>query len=238
MKIKDKLIIQLSNKRTGSTFLQNCIDSHPHLHGLDEIYVKNAYKEGLKKSGFDPYVYVNDQYTEVEYLEKIVNSFDNKVVMKLMYNQAERWKELWSFIWDNQIPIIHLHRNNHLKQVLSGMILAWGKNEDGTLNISHDFIIDDIIKSKDDLEKWNETMSKYSGDIINIEFKELFGESEQDKTYLESSLNDKLCDFLNVEYYNIWSKTKKSNKKSNEQIIPDYDSFKEKLEGQSLEYLL
>lgn len=90
MKIKDKLIIQLSDKRTGSTFLQNCIDDHPFLHGVDEIYVNNAYKQGLKKSGFDPYVYVNNRYTEVQYLEKIVNNFDNKVVMKLMYNQAEK----------------------------------------------------------------------------------------------------------------------------------------------------
>lgn len=88
-------VIQLSDKRTGSTFLQNAFNTHPDIAGLDEIFVKNAFKKGLKKSGVDPYPFVKNQMGQVEYFKKVMSGhLKDSIVMKFMYNQAECWKEL------------------------------------------------------------------------------------------------------------------------------------------------
>lgn len=50
------IVIQLSDKRTGSTFFQRALDSHPNIRAIDELFIIEFDKEKVNnKSGFKPY---------------------------------------------------------------------------------------------------------------------------------------------------------------------------------------
>lgn len=41
--------VQISAKRCGSTFLMNCLDSHPHIEAYEELFVINPKHPPSKK---------------------------------------------------------------------------------------------------------------------------------------------------------------------------------------------
>jgi LPS sulfotransferase NodH len=135
----DKFII-LTHGRAGSTFLQQLLDSHPSITCYEEIFnVSNGNHESfyyfcklhypklsyfflrgkISKSSLNfPLAFLVQQYLKHVYGA----AQKNKVGFKLIYDQMLYYRPLISWITENSIPVIHLHRNNYLKAAMSLII--------------------------------------------------------------------------------------------------------------------
>jgi len=72
----------LSDKRTGSTFLQEALDSHPDITALDEMFM--VYDKESERRGYKLYRSLQKSMTISEYLDWIASK-GNNTIFRLMY---------------------------------------------------------------------------------------------------------------------------------------------------------
>lgn len=201
---------QFSNKRTGSTFLQKSISSHPKLIGIDECFVNISKKASYRKSGFIPYVRPENTYKTPEtYIKNIINTYPNKKIsMKLMYNQIGYHHNLHKFIRDNKLPIIHLMRRNLVKQIISGQNAATTKHDPITITpqqLLHSVKLADKLN-----EKWKEMFKNHAS--LELYYEDIIGEKDNRFTFVSKSVNMDICNFFSVKNIPMYTDTKKKNK--------------------------
>lgn len=231
-----KFTIQFQNKRVGSTFLQNAIDSHPDLAGVDEVFVNMAIKPGIRKSGFVPYLR-SDVDTPEEYIEDIIKRthWDKKAVsMKLMYNQIGYHSGLLQYIKDNKIPIIHLMRKNLVEQVISFLKMA--EYNDNPVVISGKNLLDAVEEAK----RLNKYWAKQLKDniVLTLYYEDIIGNTEKGKTYMATEANMKICNFFNVKYQRLFATTKKKNKKDMSIYLPNIEDVRKVFKNTEFEWML
>ena len=134
--ITDKFII-LTAGRSGSTYLQRLLNSHPAVTCYDEIFnvtnkSENSFYSFCQRvypklsflflrgkfsgSSFNfPLTHLFRQY--IKFLYK--NPSGDKIGFKVIYHQLLYYYPLVDWLEKNSIPIIHLQRRNPLKAVLS-----------------------------------------------------------------------------------------------------------------------
>jgi hypothetical protein len=126
--------IMLSTQRTGSTFLVECLASHPDIHSVTELLV-GAHLEPpalvrssrtltkaarfLMAGGWHPTRAIRKFYAAVE---KPVGIF------KIMYNQLAYPPTLASLTRDTDIRVLHLSRRNLLKMHVSQLLMPRKRN--------------------------------------------------------------------------------------------------------------
>ena len=131
----------MSEKRTGSTFVQTALNSHPDITSYDELFLNPLRKERRDNTIFFLDVlskkrekYGDDGYSlpvlVEEYLQKIYKS-DKNVIFNLIYSQIEYWYkgniDFTSILKRNEIRTIHLKRN-FLDTVLSMKLKGLHRN--------------------------------------------------------------------------------------------------------------
>lgn len=110
------LHILLTSQRTGSTFLQKALDSHPQIYSFGEFFAKKD--RTLEKKGIP--LFIHSQYNAPQhYFNYILKEYNDKpIIFKLMYFQL-RGFELLPYIVTNKIPIVHLIRKDREAQARS-----------------------------------------------------------------------------------------------------------------------
>ena len=227
--------IQFQNKRVGSTFLQNAIDSHPDVMGIDEVFVNMAKKAGMRKSGFVPYLR-SDADNPKDYIENIINkTYDMKhTIFKLMYNQIGHHAGLMQYIRQNKIPMIHLMRRNLVKQIISGMTAATTKHD--PIAISGDQLFQAVLHADNLNKEWRDTLKGHIK--LTLYYEDIIGDVEDGKTYVANNVNVALCDFFHVDQVRLFANTKKKNKEDLKVYLPNYDDIKKRFEGSKYEWML
>lgn len=227
--------IQLSNKRVGSTFLQKAIDSHPDIAGIDEVFVNMARKPGMKKSGFTPYLRSNKN-TPKDYIEGVIYKKypETNTIYKLMYNQIEYHRGLMEYIKQNNIPMIHVIRQNLVKQVISGITAARTTHEPISI------LPKDLLRAVDEAQRlnihWSNMLHKHIK--LTLYYEGLFGETVDDRTYLNEDVNKAICEFFGVENIPLYATTKKKNKDDLSVYLPNLDDIKKTLKGTEFEWMV
>lgn len=227
--------IQFQNKRVGSTFLQNAINSHPDIMGIDEVFVNMAKKKGMKKSGFDPYLKSGIQRPS-EYIEDVIyKKYDDKhTIFKLMYNQIGWHDGLMNYIIDNKIPMIHMMRRNLVKQIISGLTAANESHLPITIT-GKDLLI--LVKEADKMNKyWSNKLKDHIKLVLFYE--DIIGETKGDKTYIAPNANAAVSSFFNVSQYLLFATTKKKNKEDMAVYLPNLDDIKNTFKGTKYEWCL
>jgi len=216
----------LADKRTASTYLQHALDSHPDILCLDEMFMYSG--RAKKRAGVQLYKTMQEKrsFSIRQYLEWIYGLNQEKTVcFRLMYNQDKKYGNIINILKDLNISIIHLIRKNQLKRVFS----RWTANElDPTpREINPEHLYNEIKESKKRVDNYKKILKKYNN-YIEIEMKQLFGRTEGELnnvekhfafnltsdqiTYLNEETNELLCNFLNVEKYEMRSNISKKNK--------------------------
>lgn len=229
--------IQFQNKRVGSTFLQKAMDSHPEIRGIDELFVNVARKPGMKKSGFTPYVRSNFYGTPETYLSRHVwNNLNGKKhsIFKLMYNQIHYHKGLYEFIHRKKFPVIHLIRNNLVKQVISGQNAATTK---------HEFIpitAQNLLHHVQQMDKLNEKWMNQFKDVkkLTLYYEDIIGEKDNQFTYMAKDVNMVICNFFEVENIPMYTDTKKKNKESIWVYLRNREEVEKVFKGTKYEWMI
>lgn len=225
--------IQLSNKRTASTFLQNAINTHPDIVGIDEVFINTA-RMGTRKSGFVPFIN-SDVDTPKEYINDILyKTHPNKnFAFKLMYNQVYYHDGLVDVIKKSNIPIIHIMRRNLVRQVVS--FIKMFENNNHPIGISPK----DFFTLVEDAHYGNNFMANEFKDQIKLTlyYEDMIGSCDDDKTYLATEANMKVCNFFDVSYKRLYSKTKKKLKADLSTYLPNIKEIEKILEGTRYEWM-
>jgi len=233
--------IQFQNKRVGSTFLQKALDSHPLISGIDEVFVNVARKQGIRKSGFIPYVRTTyNGYSQPQnYItQKVWARYPDKhVIFKLMYNQIHYHAGLFDFIKNNQIPMIHLMRKNLVKQVISGKNAATTKHE--KLSIHAD-VLYQLVQQADKLNKnWQQQITWKK---LELFYEDIIGETVDGFTFVSESVKMSLCEFFEIEVPVLqrWfcAPTKKKNKNDIWVYLQNREAVEKRFKGTPYEWML
>lgn len=229
--------VEFSLKRVGSTFLQNAINTHLQLVGIDEIFVNVCKKSSYKKSGFMPYIRPeNPHRTPKSYLENYIYKAhqDKHTIYKLKYNQIEYHSGLLKYIKDNKIPIINLQRRNIVKQIISGKKAAF-QNHD-PINITGQQLFKEVQEADQQNKYWSEELK--SQIKLTLFYEDIIGETIGDKTYIEENVNKQLCDFFGVEEEKMFSRTKKKNKNDLSVYLPNIEEIRKVFKNTEFEWMI
>lgn len=227
--------IQLQNKRVGSTFLQQAIDSHPDIVGIDEVFVNVARRKNIRKSGFVPFVN-SDIDDPGEYIIKVINNTypDRNLIFKLMYNQVYYHDGLVEFIKDKNIPMIHVMRKNLVKQVVSFLKMA-EYNHNPILITPHEFFT--LVEDADFENKFMK--NEFENNIkLTLYYEDMIGDTIEDKTYLSNNANIAICGFFKVPQVRLFAKTKKKNKEDISVYLPNINEIKRVFKGTKYEWMI
>ncbi len=227
--------IQFSNKRVGSTFLQQAINSHPDMVGIDEVFVNIARKASIRKSGFVPYI--NSDITNPgEYIEDVIHKTypDKHTIFKLMYNQMTWHESLRAYIRETQMPIIHLKRRNLVKQVLS--FLKMGE-------YNHDPIVitpQELFKQVEQAENLDKVHSQaMHGQIaLTLYYEDLIGEKGFETTYMANNANVAICQLFGVTLYMLNADTKKKLRNDISEYLPNIDEIRKFFKGSKYQWMI
>jgi hypothetical protein len=170
--------IQFQNKRVGSTFLQNAINSHTDIMGIDEVFVNMAKKPGMRKSGFIPYLR-SDINSPSEYMRDVLYRTypDKNTIFKLMYNQITYHNGLYGCVANGKTPILHLMRKNIAKQIISGLTAA--RTAHNPVSISPDQFMNMVQQADQENKNW---ANKLKGQIkLTLYYEDIIGRTEGDK---------------------------------------------------------
>jgi len=227
--------VQFQPKRTGSTFLQKAIDSHPDVMGIDEVFVNMARKEGMRKSGFVPFLR-SDINDAGEYIREVIyKTYPNKhTIFKLMYNQIDYHGGLLQFVNENKTPMIHLMRKNLVKQVISGITAATTKHD--PIVISPQSLMNAVVQA----DKDNRRYAKLFKDNIKLTlyYEDIIGEKISNKTYISNNINISVCGFFKTNQYQLFAETKKKNKDDISVYLPNIEGIRKVFEGSKFEWML
>lgn len=227
--------IQFQNKRVGSTFLQKAINSHTDVMGIDEVFVNMAKKPGMRKSGFIPFLR-SDLNSPAEYMRDVLYKTypDKHTIFKLMYNQIQHHNGLYHTVADGNIPIIHLMRENIVKQIISGLTAATTKHN--PVPIEPDRLLRLVEQADQENQNW---ANRLKGQIkLTLYYEDIIGKTEGDKTYVSPLENIAICDFFGVQQQQLFAKTKKKNKEDLSVYLPNIDDIRKKFKGTKYEWMI
>lgn len=232
--------ILFSNKRVGSTFLQQAINLHTQIIGIDEVFVNICNNRKIRKSGFVPYV-ISDVNTPGEYIEDIINKTypDTNTIFKLQYSfsdmmsQIDYHKGLYDYINESKIPIIQLVRRNILKQVISFRIQ---QKNNFNVNVTPEYLLEKVKEIKKLNEKWKKELKDNIKLVLYYE--DIIGDTYENKTYLSNNANIAVSDFFKVKPEKLFSDTKKERTKHISNYIPNYDKVKKLFENTEFDWMV
>jgi len=129
--------IVLTSQRSGSTWFMDSINSTNEIHALGELFIRfeklpdkridlQSHSKFILEDldSFPAYQSVSVEkhrtrpLSVIEYLD-ILYAHSGCIGFKLMYTQLLRYPEIWIYIIQKKIPIIHLIRRNLLNVVIS-----------------------------------------------------------------------------------------------------------------------
>jgi len=244
--------VVLADKRTGSSFFMETLNSHPELVCYDELYmIRGATKSG-KRRGQYLYRYMKNtkNMSMDQYLDFIYNDGKKNISksFRLMYPQNDYWKVL-PLIKERNIPVIHLVRNNLLKVVMSKR--TKGIFVPKKMYYDPNMIIKDINNHRNKQVQNRKHLKGYKN-ILNVSYEDMIGRSEGEKgetkkfgafnlksnmiTYLAEETSKKVCDFLKVEQKEMFCNVTKKNSNNVWDYIENVDEIKNALKQNKFEF--
>lgn len=237
--------LQVSNKRAGSEFLMNCLNSHLQVkafHELFQLEAKYPLQKHIREQELLPYrryIRVYGKISKEEFLKKL-DKYNTKIVLfKLMYNQFSTYKNFFiSKIKDNNIKIIHLKRKNLIRQIISGKNAPW-TDVFAIKSLTPEKLFELVEKANNNQKKWDSIIQKICGkNYIEVWYEDIVTTPTESVTWLESNANKKICDFLDIENTPMYSYTKKKNKAPMFDYLPDGDGTVKKFKNTQYEWML
>jgi hypothetical protein len=231
--------IQFSERRVGSTFLQNAINSHTDIVGIDEVFVNNI-RQGLRKSGFIPYVRFksgDEISSPKDYIEHVLHKtyIDKSTIFKLMYHQIHHHTGLYHYLVNGGgLPMIHIMRKNLLKQVISFHKMP--KYNHNPIKVSADRLFQEVVDADRNNKNWAKVFRHRIR--LTLYYEDMIGRTEGDKTYLAPNTNIAVCEFFQVEQQQLYSTTKKKNKEDISVYLPNYDEVIRRFKGSQYQWMI
>lgn len=240
-----KKFVIIANKRTGSTFLQNALNSHDSITCYGELFLNKS--RGSKINGKKGYqeLHSKRKFSVKKYIQHVTENIKTDIFgFKIVYPQLEKWEELSRTLKnDDNWYIIHLIRKNYFNQTISYYTKGIDESKP-KIKIDTNDLIDRINKAQVLDEKFQK-LYKNKSQYMNIYYEDMFGKIEGKKvnikkvgsfniksnqrTYLNDNCCNKICNFLGINITQMSSKLSKRNEWDVWRHIENQEEVKEKL---------
>lgn len=241
--------IIIGTQRSGSNFLHYCLLSHPSIICEGEMLINGLVKTPKIIEDFrwpaKIYRYVMaGAWNPIRILNQFLARDDAPVVaFKAMYNhlQSDKIKEF--FQEHKEIRIIHLRRDNLLKQYVSKMLLGKKRGQKRWLPHSTQKLppVTTHISPQAAITYMEHTQAQYQKfeTLLSQHHKiELVYETMIDGQCLREEVSRAICDLFQIEYQKMCCDFVKVNPNSLQQMIENYDELAEALHGTPYERFL
>jgi LPS sulfotransferase NodH len=223
----------LTTQRTGSTFLVECLRSHPEIECAGEILigVPEAPRGPRYRGRFQAlYKLWNIAKTGAwlpgNRLERFYSGGNARVrVFKAMYNQLAYPFTLRYLRSHDEIRIIHLMRENLLKVHVSRLLMPERKQLQATSPVERVWIRVDpaqaIAAMRQAQRRHEHFASLFEGHArLSISYEKLI-----DGAYLQADTARRICDFLGVAQHPMKSQLVKINPESLRDMVTNYEEL-------------
>lgn len=224
--------IILTTQRTGSTFLVDCLQSHPDINCITELLVgahlepPAIFRSSRTLTKASRFV-MGGGWLPTRAIRRFYESSDKPVsVFKIMYNQASNRPTLNCLARDRDIHVLHLRRRNLLKMHVSQLLMPRKRNAiwephttvplpPATTHVDPALAIDQM---RDAEAKYRHFERVFAGHPrLPLVYEELIEDQR-----LRPSEGRRICDFLGVGEHPMRSSFIKLNPESLEAMVTNY----------------
>jgi LPS sulfotransferase NodH len=240
--------IILTSQRSGSTFLQSCLNAHPSIRCYGELLVGGHLSVPELFVGHrlptKAYRYITvGAWNPVGIMDRYFDRAEAPVVMfKAMYNHVDNIRVRAYLAQHPEIRIIHLRRENLLKQYVSKVLLtakserAWLPHTTSpvpvvSVRISPDLAIKEMCRVRDAFSKFESLLADHHK--IHLEYESLFNGST-----LAPDAWKKIGQLLDIEPASVASDLVKMNPNLLRPMVENYDELASALTGTEWEHYL
>ena len=240
----EKFIV-LAGRRSGTTLLVTCLDSHPQIECSKEVFSTTRrfryfqidrrsslfykFRSASMKRKID-YIFRRQQLIDA-FLAEVYIPVDNVKAMgsRVSYEQARKYPEILEWIIKNEVSVIHLIRENPVKAIVSHFTAkkrqtfhTTSKVERVTVELSPYNLQQSVIKRMHETER----------------YRNMFKNQRHHEIYYESFIADRdgetrhILDFLQVDHFvPLTSNLVKQNPDSLKDILENYDEIAQAFKG-------
>lgn len=239
----------LAPKRSGSTFLQEALSSHPNIKCYDEMFMIRGSKSGKRRNQYlYRYMKKTENHSIPQYIKWLYNQHPEKSIgFRLMYPHEEKWNVLKT-VKKKNIPVIHLVRENLLGKTLS----SYTKNlfEVKKMHIDTNRLMANIRLQEKRQNEYREKMKGHKN-LLTLRYEDIIGRTEGDKgeikkfgafnlksnmyTYIPTKVCENICNFLNEDFFEMYSNVTKKNSHNPWDYIKNKDEVKDALKKEGYE---
>jgi LPS sulfotransferase NodH len=229
----------LASQRTGSSYLQTLLSACPGITCCGELFARklSRRRQVLEKQGLmiPP---VRRWQSAAQYLEHVyfpaATEHGKAAGFKLLYEQplylhSLRWRDIFSYIRDRRVKVIHLRRRNLLDRYVSLCLARQEKKfgrglYQGTVELTKQGCLRDFRECESLQARYARLLS--GGDILHIDYEEL--DREMNATLA------RILAFVEVPFPQqplTSSMIKQRGDRSQRDLISNYDAVKAALAG-------
>lgn len=237
--------VLLTTQRTGSTFLAECLGSHPEVHCAGELL--NGQPDSPIPPPRGPFRYVvkaariarTGAWLPNYRLERFYRAGSSPVrCFKAMYNQLARPFALRYLLDHPEIRVIHLRRENLLGMHVSLLLMQKRRELQATqpvaplrIHVDADRAITAMRKAESRYLHFDRLFQGHP--LLSLTYESLF-----DGSRLKAETARQICDFLGVSRKPMQSRIIKLNPRSLRNIVTNYDELAEALSNSEFANLL
>ncbi len=246
--------VVLTSQRSGSYFLEQCLDSHPQIRCYGEILIGF----GDVYQGQVPKLFLKNRRTMIlwKYVMsgaalrpvKMLNDFYNRgeaqvMTFRAMYNHLRDFRVRNYYLSDTSIRIIHLRRDNLLKQHISRVLMhrqsKLGRKDAHTTkpltpvstHIAPEGAIAAMTEVQEEYSKYDQLFSKHPK--IELVYEDMI-----DGPSLTNAASTAITGLFGLDPAPMTSKLVKMNPNRLDQMVENYDELVQALKGTEFERFL
>ena len=237
--------IVLTSQRTGSVFLQQCLDSHPQVRcygeillgygGLSDRLPPAFLKRHRRLRTLWQYVMSGAAIRPVRTMDRIFESVPEAdvVAFRVMYNQMDRDRRVAPYLTrDESLKVVHLVRDDAVRQYVSLHLMhnqaKLGRYEAHTksklppkpLPIDPQAALRGMRLFEQKKQEYRDRFSAHP--MLEISYESMIEDGQ-----MTADACDRLCGFLEVEPQQLTASIVKMNPSELSQMISNYDEFAE-----------
>ena len=222
----------VTTQRSGSTFLVECLNSHPEIECSGEIlngqpdHPGPPFRGPLKKIKKGLRIIRTGAWMPGRWMEAFYRRGSAKVrCFKAMYDQLSRPFALRYFVENEEVRVIHLRRHNLLKVHVSTLLMnkreqlqARAPAEAVWIHMDPAKAIASMRRARAYYESFDKAFEKHPR--LQVAYENLF-----DGAFLQAETGRRICDFLGVAQHRMQSKLLKLNPESLRDMVTNYDEL-------------
>lgn len=223
----------LTTQRTGSTFLVECLGSHPEIECAGEILIgapdvpKRPYRGRFQPLYKVANIIRSGAWRPGHRMSNFLAGGQAKVrIFKAMYNQLANPFALRYLRQHDDVRIIHLRRHNLLKVHVSRLLMPLRKRLAATtapvepiwIHVDPAEAIDSMRKARLRYERFETLFERHQR--LSVSYEELI-----DGQSLRADTEHRICDFLGVARHPMKSRLIKLNPEALRDMVTNYDEL-------------